>query len=505
MSRAFEMQRTADAAIRFVSVGKRFGETVAVDGVTLAIARGTVHALVGENGAGKSTLLGLLAGRTALSEGHIDVFGRALQTGNVRASRTAGIIAIYQELTIVPSLSACANVFLGQTRSRFGFLSERAMRKKFGELCERLGVVISADISAGALSVADQQMLEIIRALESRAKILLLDEPTSALALSERDALFRRVRELRSQDVTILLVSHNLDEVLSIADDISVCRDGRLIRTASVADWTKPSLVAAMLGHAASPPTKRRSAISSEPFLRAEEVTAPNKIEKISVAVGKGEIVGVGGLVGSGRTTLLRALCGLEAGSTGRLWIDGKKRPWPGSPLQALELGIALIPENRKQGLVLGRPAQENVVLANLDATANAGFISERRLHDCAKSAMRGYHFNERRLFASAGSLSGGNQQKLLLARWRHRPPHLLLADEPTRGIDVGAKEEILIKLRMLADGELGVLFVSSELEEVVAVSDRVLVLAAGREAGRLGADASVKDILMSAFSPQAA
>ena len=500
-----EEQRNAHAAIPFDGVGKRFGETVAVDGVTLAILRGTIHALVGENGAGKSTLLGMLAGRTALSDGRIDVFGQTLQTGNVRASRSAGVVAIYQELTIVPSLSACANVFLGQTRSRFGFLSERAMRKRFNELCERLGVVISAGVLAGALSVADQQMLEIIRALESQAKVLLLDEPTSALALPERDALFRCVRELRAQGVTILLVSHNLDEVLSIADDISVCRDGRLIRTANVADWTKASLVAAMLGHAAAPPTKRRSAVSIEPFLRADAVTAPNKIDNISVAVGKGEIVGLGGLVGSGRTTLLRALCGLERDSTGRLWIDGKERRWPTSPLQALELGIALIPEDRKQGLVLGLPAQENVVLANLHATARAGFISERRVHECAVSAMRGYHFDRRRLSASAGSLSGGNQQKLLLARWRHRPPHVLLADEPTRGIDVGAKEEILGKLRVLADSGLAVLFVSSELEEVVAVSDRVIVLAAGQEAGRLGADASVEDILMSAFSLKAA
>ena len=296
MLRRFRKQRIADAAIRFVGVGKRFGETVAVDGVTLAILRGTIHALVGENGAGKSTLLGMLAGRTALSDGRIDVFGQTLQTGNVRASRSAGIVAIYQELTIVPSLSACANVFLGQPRSRFGFLSERAMRKRFNELCERLGVVISADVPAGALSVADQQMLEIIRALESKQRFCFLTNRRLRSPCRSETRCFSAFVNCAHKDVTILLVSHNLDEVLSIADDISVCRDGRLIRTASVADWTKPSLVAAMLGHAASPPTKRRSAISIEPFLRAEEVTAPNKIEKISVAVGKGEIVGIGGL-----------------------------------------------------------------------------------------------------------------------------------------------------------------------------------------------------------------
>jgi rhamnose transport system ATP-binding protein len=211
--------------------------------------------------------------------------------------------------------------------------------------------------------------------------------------------------------------------------------------------------------------------------------------------------VGLGGLVGSGRTTLLRALCGLEPGATGRLWIEGREQPWPNSPLKALELGIALIPEDRKQALVLGRSAQENIVLSNLAAAAVAGFLSEQRLRDCAANAIRSYQFDPRRLSAAAKSLSGGNQQKLLLARWRHRPPRVLLADEPTRGIDIGAKEEILNKLRDLADGGLAILFVSSELEEVVAVSDRIIVLAAGREAGRLNADASVGDVLMTAFS----
>jgi ribose transport system ATP-binding protein len=501
MNGVSEPGRIADTAIRFMSVGKRFGGTVAVNDVSLAIRTGTVHALVGENGAGKSTLLGMLAGRIALTEGSIEVFGNALQTGNVRASRAAGVVAIYQELTIVPALTACANVFLGQARARFGLLRERAMRIRFKELCQRLGVAIPGNILAGALSVADQQALEILRALESKASILLLDEPTSALAPPERDALFQRVRELRTQGVTIILVSHNLDEVLSVADNVSVCRDGQLIRTATVSEWTKASLVAAMLGHTPSQSKRRDRAISTEPLLIAENVTLPGKIGNMSLAIGRGEIVGLGGLVGSGRTTLLRALCGLEPRATGRLWIEGREQPWPNSPLKALELGIALIPEDRKQALVLSRSAQENIVLSNLTAAAVAGLVSEQRLRDCAENAIRSYHFDRRRLSAAAKSLSGGNQQKLLLARWQHRPPRVLLADEPTRGIDVGAKEEIINKLRDLADGGLAILFVSSELEEVVAISDRVIVLAAGREAGRLNADASVGDILMTAFS----
>jgi ABC-type sugar transport system ATPase subunit len=503
---AFAAQhRTAGPAVRFRNIGKRFGDTVAVEDVALQIAAGSVHALVGENGAGKSTLLGMLAGRIAPTEGEIEVFGQSLQTGNVRLSRAAGVVAIYQELTIVPGLSACANVFLGQTRSRFGFLSERAMHHRFNGLCERLGVAIPADIPAGELSVADQQILEILRALQSEARILLLDEPTSALAPPEREALFRRIRELRANGVTVLLVSHNLDEVLAIADDISVFRDGCLVRTAPATAWTKASLVAAMLGHAVSHAAKRRAPEGADLVLRAEGITVPGKIENLSVAVSAGEIVGLGGLVGSGRTTVLRALSGLEQETGGRLWIDGVERRWPTSPFHALDLGIALIPEDRKQGLVLGMSAQENIVLADLGAAASAGFLSERRLRDCASNAVRGYAFDRRRLSAVAGSLSGGNQQKLLLARWRHRPPRILLADEPTRGIDVGAKEEILSKLRDLAVSGLAILFVSSELEEVIAVSDRILVLSAGRDAGCLNAEASVADILAAAFSLKAA
>jgi ABC-type sugar transport system ATPase subunit len=503
---AFAAQhRTAGPAVRFRNIGKRFGDTVAVEDVALQIAAGSVHALVGENGAGKSTLLGMLAGRIAPTEGEIEVFGQSLQTGNVRLSRAAGVVAIYQELTIVPGLSACANVFLGQTRSRFGFLSERAMHHRFNGLCERLGVAIPADIPAGELSVADQQILEILRALQSEARILLLDEPTSALAPPEREALFRRIRELRANGVTVLLVSHNLDEVLAIADDISVFRDGCLVRTAPATAWTKASLVAAMLGHAVSHAAKRRAPEGADLVLRAEGITVPGKIENLSVAVSAGEIVGLGGLVGSGRTTVLRALSGLEQETGGRLWIDGVERRWPTSPSHALDLGIALIPEDRKQGLVLGMSAQENIVLADLGAAASAGFLSERRLRDCASNAVRGYAFDRRRLSAVAGSLSGGNQQKLLLARWRHRPPRILLADEPTRGIDVGAKEEILSKLRDLAVSGLAILFVSSELEEVIAVSDRILVLSAGRDAGCLNAEASVADILAAAFSLKAA
>jgi rhamnose transport system ATP-binding protein len=498
-------ERAAVPAVRFQDVGKAFGNTIAVKAVTLELVSGTVHALVGENGAGKSTLLGMLAGRIPATTGKIEVSGRILQTGNVRAARFAGVVAIYQELSIVPELSACANVFLGQTYSHYGFLAERAMRRRFQELCTRFGVTIPASAVAGILSVADQQMLEIIRALQSEARIFLFDEPTSALAPPEREALFARIRELRANGVTILLVSHNLDEVLAIADEISVFRDGQLVHTAAASAWTKASLVAAMLGHEIPQRAARRVRQSATPVLQAEAISVPGKIEDLSICVSPGEIVGLGGLVGSGRTTLLRVLSGLEAEASGRLSIDGKNRSLPTSPSQALGLGIALIPEDRRQGLVPGLAAQENVVLADLGATARAGFISEQTLRQRAAVAICGYDFDRRRLVAATASLSGGNQQKLLLARWRHRRPRILLADEPTRGIDIGAKEEILHNMRAFADEGLAIVFVSSELEEVVAVSDRIIVLCGGRDAGCLDGEATVSDILSAAFSLKAA
>ena len=329
-------------------VDKAFGNTIAVRAASFEISAGTVYALVGENGAGKSTLLGMLAGRITPTAGQIEVFGDMLQAGNVRASRLAGVVAIYQELTIVPALSACANVFLGQTHSRFGFLAELAMRRRFEELRARLGVKIAATAVAGKLSLADQQMLEIMRALQSKARILLLDEPTSALAPPEREALFARLRELRADGVTILLVSHNLDEVLAIADEISVCRDGKLVHTAPAGTWTKATLVAAMLGHDIPPSHRRPTRNIARPLLEAAAITVPGKIENVSLSVSPGEIVGVGGLVGSGRTTLLRALAGLEPGAGGLLSIDGKGRSLPTDPARALALGIALIPEDRR-------------------------------------------------------------------------------------------------------------------------------------------------------------
>ena len=498
---------TAIPAVRLVATEKSFGPIRALRPVSLDVPAGTIHALVGQNGAGKSTTLGILAGRVSATAGRVEVFGAPVVLGDPRAARAAGIVAIYQELTIVPALSAVANVFLGQTLSKRGILSEAIMRRRFQEHCSRLGVAIPPDVPAGRLSVADQQTLEIMRALQAEARVILFDEPTTALAPPEREALLQVMRDLRAAGQTLLYVSHNLDEVLGISDAVTVFRNGTLIETRPTEGWTKAGLVTAMLGadlgdlYHRRPPTRPAS---PRPTLEVESVSLPGAIEGVSFAVAGGEILGIGGLVGSGRTSVLRCLAGLEPTSSGTIRIRGQVAPWPRTPRQSRALGIALVPEDRKeQGLVLGRPVTENVTLPNMRRTSRLSMVDGVSMRAAAASATRAFGFDPARLDALVGTLSGGNQQKVLLARWAFERPRVLLVDEPTRGIDVGAKAEILDSLRAFADEGVAVVIVSSELEELTALADRVMVLSEGRKVDELDASrarVTVQGILNSAF-----
>jgi ABC-type sugar transport system ATPase subunit len=492
------------------NLSRRFRSVVALDGVSLDIRPGTVHALVGENGAGKSTLLGILAGRISPTSGEVMVNGMALRTGDPRSSRAAGIAPIYQELTIVPRLSAAANVFLGQTPSRAGLVAERQIREQYAVLAAQFGVSIRADVPADSLSVADQQMLEIMRAVAMRASVVLLDEPTAALAPTERSALLEVMKALRTQGVTMLLVSHNLDEVMAISDDISVLRDGELRATRTTDQWTRRALVAAMLGRDVEPGSDLRGQRpprprATHPTLRVEGLSIPKRLDGVSLSIERGEILGIGGLVGSGRTSVLRALAGLEPKATGRMWMDGEEVALPRNPRDAIRLGICLVPEDRKgQGLVMRMTAAENLVLSDFHGVARRGIIQQRRLTSHAQRHAAEYGLPASMLAREVRHLSGGNQQKVLLARWASRRPRVLLADEPTRGIDIGAKEEVLKSLDQLARASTSVIVVSSELEEVAAVSDRIVVLAGGTLVSELTSEPtapfSVPDILHAAF-----
>ncbi len=493
-----------DLPVQCQGVVKRFGRNVALHPTDMRIASG-IHAFVGQNGAGKSTLLGLIAGRLAPSGGTVRIFGKAVRPGDPRASRAAGVAAIYQELTVIPVLSAMENVFLGQLPGRVGVVARHRMRRRFVTLCERLGVRIDADAQARNLTLAERQVLEIMRAVESNANVILFDEPTASLAPAEREALFRLMRELRAESRTLIFVSHRLEEVLELADEISVFRNGRLAASRQASDWTKSELVAAMVGVRLGDVHRRRAGrCGSRLLLQATGVSVSGAISDLSLSVREGEIVGVGGLAGSGRSTLLRALAGLERTATGTLRLGGEVRPWPATSRTARGYGIALVPEERKRtGLVLGMSTEENIVIADWSSCARHGWLSNRRKRDQAIAASEPLCLDRRKLGDPVGRLSGGNQQKVLLARWRHARPAILLVDEPTRGIDIGAKSEVLDALRAFANDGTGVVIVSSEFEEMVSVCDRVVVVAAGRQVRELHADmgeVSVPAILNAAF-----
>jgi ABC-type sugar transport system ATPase subunit len=470
----------------------------ALKGVDLDVFKSEVHALIGENGAGKSTLLKIACGAIARTAGEVKLEGQKVEFEHPSAARTAGVVAVYQELTIIPALSAMANVFLGREHRKWGFLRRNAMLEEYSELQRQLDVNIDPDRPAGLLSIADQQSLEIMRGLAVDAKILILDEPTASIGLHEREALYSIVRKLRSRGVAVLLISHDLDEVLELSDHITVLRDGLKAASRKREQWTKQSLVDAMLGdrrssaiiiHHKPPPSQQ------EKLLEASDIDVPGKVQGVSFNVGRGEIVGIAGLVGSRRTELLRAIVGMEPGSSGKLRVKGKDAGWPTSPRAARKVGIALAPEDRKhQGLVLSLASYANVTLPNPWKASRAGLLFARREIARARPLTEQLGLQKGALRREARTLSGGNQQKLVLAKWLGMKMDVLLVDEPTRGVDVGAKQELFKVLDDLAKSGVGVVIVSSELEEVMDNSDRVLVMSRGRLIGEVEGRKTSKD-----------
>jgi ABC-type sugar transport system ATPase subunit len=482
-----------ELALRARGLEKSFPGVCALRAVDFDVRVGEVHGLVGANAAGKSTLVQMLTGGDEPDAGIIEVFGRVARPGDPLARRRAGVAAIYQGRTLVPDLSAAANAFLGTPFRRGPFISRSAARRAFRRVTARLELTIDADAPAGSLSPGDQQMLEIVRALAAVHRILILDEPAGSLGPAERDQLRQTIRALRDEGVATVYVSHDLDEVLALCDRVSVMRDGALVDTRAVRDWTRAGLVTAILGREALAPARPARTIGAGEALRVEGLTLPGVLADVSFSLGRGEVLGLAGLVGSGRTELLRALAGADSRAEGRLFVAGRERPWPRTVRAALALGIALVPEERAQGLVGSMSAVENFWLTDL---------RRRRQLERAADTLRELDFDVDRLRAPAATLSGGNQQKLVVGKWLHRRPEVLLMDEFTRGIDVGAKAEMHAVVARLAAEGVSILVVSSELEDLVAGADRILVLARGRLAGALGRDeASVERILRCAFA----
>ncbi|MFE4230019.1 sugar ABC transporter ATP-binding protein [Arthrobacter sp. NPDC056886] len=469
-------------AIVCTDVSKRYGPSTVVSDVSITVEEGTVHSLVGANGAGKSTLLGIMSGRTAPSSGHVSVLGHDLKTGSPVEARRAGLAAVYQELTVLPAMTAVENVFLGQDLTSGGWLKKREMVKRFKDLCDDFGVTYDPHEPARGLTVAKAQILEILRAVQSGSRIILFDEPTAALSERERRHFLDLVRELKRRGITMVLVTHNLGEVLEVSDHITVMTNGRTTAEGPVSSWTRPALVEAMTGVRAAEREPQRGANVGDIILEATDVGLPGAISGVSLTVRAGEVVGLAGLVGSGRSSLLRSLAGAEPASSGSLRIRGQAVRWPRRVRAGLRLGIGLIPEERKtEGLHLQMSLPDNVTLARLGDVSRFGIVRPKEQLAVARKLLTDLALSREVGSYPVGWLSGGNQQKVAVAKWLFRDPDVLLVDEPTRGIDVGAKADVLDAIREAANQGKAVIVTSAEIEEVLEISDRVIVMSEGR------------------------
>ncbi|MEV6503092.1 sugar ABC transporter ATP-binding protein [Streptomyces prunicolor] len=468
---------TTAAALSFVDITKDYAGARALAGVTVSIGRGTVHAFVGENGAGKSTLMKVASGAVQATTGRLFIGGTEATAHNPRQAAAAGIAMIYQELTIVPERSALENVLLGNLPTRAGVVRRRAALDAYRRATELIGCTVPADARCSRLSVAHQQLLEIARSLARGSDVIIMDEPTASLGPRDRENLHGAIGRLREAGRTVVIISHDLAEVLQLADQVTVMREGAVQRTAEVSDWTNGSLVDAMLGPAAQTRRYRRRlpAYQGEEIALSVSGVRSGTVDVPRFDLGKGEIVGIAGLVGSGRSEFLRALAGADPVSSGEMRLNGSPVRWPASPRAAKRLGFGFAPEERKtEGLVLGRSAAWNIALPSL----GRGVVSARHLLSATEPMAGRVNFPPSRLASGAGTFSGGNQQKLMLARWIHARSPVLLLDEPTRGIDIGAKAEIFELMSDLAAEGVSILWVSSELEEVVTHSHRVVLMA---------------------------
>lgn len=486
------------------SVSRRFGGVKAVDAVSLVIEQGSVNGLVGENGAGKSTLAKIIGGVIAPDGGEIFVDGRPVHFNSPRDALHEGIVTIAQEIALVPALTVADNVLLGIEPTAGGFLRGGALRERFEELNERTGFRLRARDRVGGLRTAEKQKVEILRAIARDARLILMDEPSAALTRDETERLLAIIRELASSGTSIVLVSHYLEEVLAVSDHVTVMRNGELVRTAPAADETPEKLVSAMIGRELSLtfPAKTPPPADAPVVLEARGLTRKGALDDVSVTVRRGEIVGLAGLVGSGRTELARALFGADRLDAGEVLVSGTPVRLR-SPGHAVRAGIGMLPESRKdQGLIMRLSVRENTTLAHLEEFTTGGFVRRRGERRRTRELVQELDVRTPSTETAVVRLSGGNQQKVLFARWLLRRPAVLLADEPTRGVDVGAKRQIHeLIIRLAAEGT-AVLLISSEIEEVLGLAHRVVVMRRGAVAAEFAGDEISADVVMnSAFS----
>jgi ribose transport system ATP-binding protein len=471
--------------VKLKSITKSFGGIHALNGVDFDVRSGEVHALLGENGAGKSTLMRVLGGEMVPNQGDVIIDGKTVHFRDPRDARALGIVVIHQELALAPDLTVAENIFLGELP---GVISHSTLRKRAKELIDRLGFDIDPSRIVGTLSVAHQQVVEIAKALSQDIKIIVFDEPTAVLAAQDAMRLHQIIRGLRDRGVGVVYISHRLDEVFDIADRMTVLKDGKYVGTVQTGDVKVDDIIRMMVGRPISTmfPDRGERRLGAE-LLKVENLNAGRMVRDISFSVRAGEIVGLGGLIGSGRTEVARVIFGADPLESGTITLKGKPLK-PRSPKDAVEAGIGLVPEDRKQqGVILDTPIRINSTMARMSSVVNGfGFLKTAKEKADVTALGNSLRLKASSIEAPVSSLSGGNQQKVALAKWFHADGDVIILDEPTRGVDVGAKTEIYALINKLADDGKAVLVISSEHQELFGLCDRVLAMGQGEIRGEL-------------------
>jgi len=487
-----------EITLQMQHISKAFPGVVALDDVEFVLSKGEVHILLGENGAGKSTLMKILSGAYQSGAGQILLNGREIHIRNPKHAQTLGISIIYQELNLVPQLSAAENIFLGREPMRIaGLIDHAAMERDSQNILKGLGLDMDVQRPVRDLSIAEQQMVEVAKAISLDARILIMDEPTSALTEREISELFARIRQLKSTGVSIVYISHRMEELFEIGDRVTVLRDGRNVGTHPIRDVTRAELIRLMANRELTNQFPKVRAAKGSQALRVENLNRAGKLEDINFTLYRGEVLGVAGLLGSGRTELARAIFGADAIDSGNIYLYGKPVQIS-SPRKAINSGIGFLTEDRKtEGLVLVLSVRDNICLASLDQFSHFGIVNTRAENGTAERYVNELRIKTPGIDQKAVNLSGGNQQKVVLSKWLASEAEILIFDEPTRGIDVGAKAEIYELMNHLTAKGVAVLMISSELPEILGMSDRILVMSHGRINGEFSADEATQEKIL--------
>ncbi len=473
----------SELILKMTGIDKRFSGVHALKGVDFDLYAGEVHALMGENGAGKSTLMKVLCGIHAYDSGSIEYFGKKVKFASIAESQAAGISIIHQELNMMNHLTVAQNIYIGREPMKGGFIDDRKMEADATELFKRIGVRIDPSVKLGSLTVGRQQMVEIAKAVSRDSKLLILDEPTAALTQPEVEDLFRIMHDLQRKNIGMIYISHRMDEINRISDRVTVMRDGEYVGTEYTKNLTKDDIVKMMVGRVIYGEQKEKSLVPDDApvVLEARNIVSGKTLKNVSFKLRKGEILGFAGLMGAGRTELARAVYGADPFDSGEIFVNGKKTEIK-TPEAAVKHGICYLSEDRKQfGLMLGKSVTENTVLASLDDYIRFGWINDAAAKAAAEEKNKQLRTKTPSMDQLLKNLSGGNQQKVIVARWLLKDCDVFIFDEPTRGIDIGAKSEMYDLMAELAAQGKSIIMISSELAEIQRLSDRVIVMCEGR------------------------